>query len=64
MEEGTFYLPFTVIRLVRCKSGGKVLYVTRRGAVVVDRAGKVITDYSSKYYDDNMKRVVARLFGR
>lgn len=49
---------------MRCKSGGKVLYVTRRGAVVVDRAGKVITAYSSKYYDDNMKRVVARLFGR
>ena len=44
--------------------GDKILYVTRQGAVVIDKAGKVITAYTSQYYDPAMQKVVEKLFGK
>ena len=40
-----------------------ILYVTRQGAVVLNRAGQVVTAYTSKYFDANMQAVIKQLFG-
>lgn len=46
------------------QAGDKVLYVTRQGAVVVNKAGQVITAYTSQDFDENMQRIVNQLFGK
>ena len=46
------------------QAGDKILYITRQGAVVVNKAGQVITAYSSKYFDANMWELVNKLFGK
>jgi RHS repeat-associated protein len=46
------------------QSGGQILYVTKQGAVCVNKAGQVITAYTSKYFDATMKLVVEKLFGK
>lgn len=43
--------------------GGKYLYISKKGAVVIDSAGRIITAYSAKYFDANMRQVVRKLFG-
>ena len=42
----------------------KILYITKQGAVVVTNAGKIVTTYSSDYFDAEMQRVVECLFGK
>jgi RHS repeat-associated protein len=44
------------------QAGDKFMYITKAGAVVVDKAGRVITAYGSKYFDSNMQNVVRKLF--
>ena len=46
------------------QSGDTILYITREGAVVVNKAGQVITAYTSKYFDATMQEVVEKLFGK
>ena len=46
------------------QTSDKFLYITQQGAVVVNKAGQVITAYGSKYFDSNMKEVVKQLFGK
>ena len=46
------------------QSGGQTLYVTRQGAVVVNKAGQVITAYKGQHFDSNMIEVVRQLFRR
>ena len=46
------------------QAGDKIIYITQQGAVVVDSAGKVITAYTSNYFDENMIKIVEQLFGR
>ena len=46
------------------QAGGKVLYITQYGAVVVTKSGQVITAYTSKYFDANMWEVVKKLYGK
>ena len=46
------------------QTGDKILYITKQGAAVINRAGQVITAYTSQYYDSSMQRVVERLFGK
>ena len=46
------------------QAGDKVLYVTRQGAVVVDKAGRVITAYTSRDFDQGMQKIIEKLFGR
>lgn len=46
------------------QAGDKFLYITQQGAVVVNKAGQVITAYGSKYFDSNMQEVVKKLFGK
>ena len=46
------------------QAGDKILYVSKRGAVVIDKAGKVITAYTSEYFDPAMQKVVEKLFGK
>ena len=46
------------------QAGEKILYVTRQGAVVVDKVGKVLTAYTSGNFDENMEKIVQRLFGK
>lgn len=46
------------------QSGDKILFITKQGAAVVNKAGQVITAYSSQYFDSNMWEVVEKLFGK
>ena len=46
------------------QTGNKFLYITQQGAVVVNKAGQVVTAYGSKYFDSNMQEVVKKLFGK
>lgn len=46
------------------QSGDKVLYVTKEGVVVIDSIGKVITAFTSDYFDAKMQQVIETLFGR
>ena len=46
------------------QTGDKILYVTRQGAVVVNKAGQIITAYTSQYFDENMQRIISKLFGK
>ena len=46
------------------QAGDKILYITKQGAVVIDKAGKVITAYTSQYFDPVMQEVVEKLFGK
>jgi hypothetical protein len=44
--------------------GGKILYVTKEGAVVVGKEGNIITVWTKETFDANMIRVVEQLFGK
>jgi len=44
------------------QAGGKVLYFTKAGVVVLSQEGKVITAYSSRYFDDAMKGIIELFF--
>ena len=46
------------------QTGDKILYITQQGAAVVNKAGQVITAYTSEYFDTAMKEIVEKLFGR
>ena len=46
------------------QAGDKILYITKQGVVVIDKAGKVITAYTSQYFDPAMQEVVEKLFGK
>ena len=46
------------------QAGDKILYITKQGAVVIDKAGKVITAYTSQYFNPAMQEVVEKLFGK
>ena len=44
------------------QSGGKVLYFTKEGVVVLTAAGKVVTAYSSAYFDEAMQAIVSLFY--
>lgn len=44
------------------QAANKFLYITREGAVVMDSSGKIITTYSSKYFDSAIKEAITKLF--
>lgn len=44
--------------------GDKILHITQQGAVVINKAGQVITAYTSEYFDSTMKEIVEKLFGK
>ena len=46
------------------QSSGQIIYITRQGAVVVNKLGQVITAYGKEYFDANMQEVVKKLFGK
>ena len=46
------------------QSGGKYAYITEKGMAVLSPNGTLITTYSSSYYDETMKEVVKKLFGK
>ena len=43
--------------------GNKYVYVTKEGVAVVSKEGKLITGWSSSDYDEDMIKIVNRLFG-
>ena len=45
------------------QSGGKTLFFTKAGVVVLNRAGEVVTAYSSKFFDDAMKEIIRQFYG-
>lgn len=44
------------------QSGGKVLYFTKEGVVVLTAAGQVVTAYSSAYFDEAMQAIVSLFY--
>lgn len=46
------------------QTGDKSLYVTKQGVAVIDKMGRVITTYTSEYFDANMQEVIKKLFGK
>ena len=44
------------------QSGGKILYFTKEGVVVLTETGKVVTAYSSAYFDETMKAIVSLFY--
>ena len=44
------------------QSGGKVLYLTKAGVVVLNHLGYIVTTYGSNYFDETMKAIVELLF--
>jgi hypothetical protein len=45
-------------RAVLAQSGGKHLYATERGVVVLSKEGNVVTAYSRKFFDDTIKSLL------
>ena len=46
------------------QTGDKIIYITKQGAVVINKAGQVITAYTSKDFNSAMQEVVEKLFGK
>ena len=46
------------------QSGGKTLFFTRAGVVVLNKAGEVVTAYSSKFFDAAMKEIIRQFYGK
>jgi len=46
------------------QTGDKILYITRDGVAVINKAGQLITTYTSKNFDVNVQKVVEQLFGK
>ena len=44
------------------QSGGKVLYFTNEGVVVLNAAMEVVTAYSSKYFDETVQAIVSLFY--
>ena len=45
------------------QSGGKTLFFTQAGVVVLNKAGEVVTAYSSKFFDAAMKEIIRQFYG-
>lgn len=46
------------------QGANKYLFLTQEGAAVVTNEGKLVTTYSSKFFDENMTNIVKQLFGK
>ena len=44
-------------------SGSKFAFITQEGVAVVSKDGKLITTWSSEYYDSAMQQIIIKLFG-
>ena len=45
------------------QSGGKTLFFTQAGVVVLNKAGEVVTAYSAKFFDAAMKEIIRQFYG-
>ena len=45
------------------QSSGKTLFFTQAGVVVLNKAGEVVTAYSSKFFDAAMKEIIRKFYG-
>ena len=45
------------------QSGGKTLFFTQAGVVVLNKTGEVVTAYSSKFFDAAMKEIIRQFYG-
>ena len=43
--------------------GNKFAYITKQGVAIVSKEGKLITAWSSEYFDSSMVQIIMRLFG-
>lgn len=44
------------------QSGDKTLFFTQAGAVVLNKAGEVVTAYSAKYFDAAMQEIIKQFY--
>ena len=44
------------------QSGGKTLFFTKAGVVVLNKAGEVVTAYSSKFFDAAMQQIIKQFY--
>ena len=45
-------------------NGNKFAFITKEGVAIVNKNGKLITAWSSKDYDESMKKIIQSLFGK
>ena len=45
------------------QASGNYIFISKEGAAVFRKSGKMITTYSSQNFDENMLNIVKRLFG-
>ncbi len=45
------------------QNGGKTLFFTKAGVVVLNKAGEVVTAYSAEYFDKAMQAIVKQFYG-
>ncbi len=45
------------------QSGGNTLFFTQSGVVVLNKAGKVVTAYSARFFDEAMKEIIRQFYG-
>jgi len=45
------------------QASGNYIYISKEGAAVFSKSGKMITTYSSRHFDENMWNIVRLLFG-
>lgn len=43
--------------------GNKFAYITKQGVAIVSKEGKLITAWSSEFFDSSMVQIIMRLFG-
>lgn len=46
------------------QGANKYLFVTQEDAAVVTQDGKLVTTYSSKFFDENMTNIVKQIYGK
>lgn len=44
------------------QSGGKTLFFIKAGAVVLNKAGEIVTAYSSDYFDFAMQEIIKQFY--
>ncbi|MEL7606847.1 MAG: hypothetical protein AAGU39_12390 [Sedimentibacter saalensis] len=46
------------------QGANKYIFVTQEGAAVVTSEGKLVTTYSSSFFDETMTNIVKQLYGK
>ena len=45
------------------QTANKFAYISKKGVVIIESNGKIVTAYSNKFFDETIKGYVKQLFG-